>query len=67
MLGEIVSKILPLMKDQSTVLYLNFVKGVDDVTDINKGNVNVNKYTGQMKTDIRQETAKQFCKAGFQC
>ncbi|XP_065893823.1 uncharacterized protein [Dysidea avara] len=53
MWGETVSKVLPLMKDQSTVLYLDFVKDVEDVTDvIKRGDVNVGKYTGQMKVPV---------------
>jgi len=33
---ETVSKVLPLTRDQSTVLYLDFVKDVEDVTDVIK-------------------------------
>jgi len=63
---ETVSKILPLMRDHSTVLYLDFVKDVEDVTDvIKRGDVNVSKYTGKMNVDVRKETEKQFLQGKF--
>ena len=66
MWGETVSKVLPLMKDQSTVLYLDFVKDVEDVTDvIKRGDVNVGKYTGQMKVPVCEEIEKTFLQGNY--
>ena len=63
---ETVSKVLPLMRDQSTVFYLDFVKDVEDVTDVVKrGDVNVSKYTGKMNVDARKETEKNFLLGKF--
>ena len=68
MWGETVSKVLPLMKNQSTVLYLDFVKDVEDITDIFKrGDVNVGKYTGRMNVEKRKQAEKNFCKVVIQC
>ena len=66
MWGETVSKVLPLMKDQSTVLYLDFVKDVEDVTDvIKRGDVNVGKYTGQMKVPVCEEIEKKILQGNY--
>ena len=43
-----INKIKPLFKDHSTVLYLDFVKDVEEVTNVlSQGNAKVGKYTGQ--------------------
>ena len=66
MWGETVSKVLPLMKNQSTVLYLDFVKDVEDITDIVKrGDVNVGKYTGRMNVEERKQAEKNFLQGSY--
>ena len=66
MWGETASKVLPMMKNQSTVLYLDFVKDIEDVTDIFKrGNVDVGKYTGRMNVKERKQAEKNFLQGSY--
>ena len=56
-----INEIKPLFKDHSTVLYLDFVKDVEEVTNIlSQGNAKVGKYTGQMTVDDQKVADKRF-------
>ena len=56
-----INKIKPLFKDHSTVLYLDFVKDVEEVTNIlSQGHTKVGKYTGQMTVDDQKVADKGF-------
>ena len=52
--GVAINNIKKLLEGHSTVVYLDFVKDVDEVTDIlHQGGCKVGKHTGQMSTDDR--------------
>ena len=56
-----INKIKPLFEDHSTVLYLDFVKDAEEVTNIlSQGNAKVGKYTGQMTVDDQKVADKRF-------
>ena len=61
MWGVTVSNIQKLLEGHSTVVYLDFVRDVDDVTDIlHQGGCKVGKFTGQMSVDDRQQADRKF-------
>lgn len=50
-----------MMESQSTVVYLDFVKDVEEVTEIlRQGNFKVGKYTGQMTAEDRKQAECKF-------
>ena len=56
-----INKIKLLFKDHSTMLYLDFVKDVEKVTNIlSQGNAKVGKHTGQMTIDDQKVADKRF-------
>ena len=55
-----INKIKPLFKDHSTVLYLDFVKDVEEVNVLSQGNAKVGKYTKQMTVDDQKVADKRF-------
>ena len=58
---QCINKIKPLFEDHSTVLYLDFVKDIEEVTNIlSQGNAKVGKYTGQMTVDDQKVADKRF-------
>ena len=61
MWGVAISNIEKLLEGHSTVVYLDFVKDVDEVTDIlRQGGCKVGKYTGQMSINDRQQADRKF-------
>ena len=49
------------MTDQSAVLYLDFVKDVEEVVEIlRKDGIKAGKYTGQMTVEDRKQSEKLF-------
>ena len=51
----------PFIKDHSVVIYLDFVKDVEEVTELlKKENFTVEKYTGQMSVSDRQKADRKF-------
>jgi len=61
--GETITKIKSMMKTQSTVLYLDFVRDVEDVTDfLRRDGVKAGKYTGQMDIKDRKHAEQNFLK-----
>ena len=54
-------KLKPIMESQSTVVYLDFVKDVEEVTEILcQGNFKIGKYTGQMTVEDRKQADRKF-------
>ena len=63
MWGVAISNIQKLLEGHSTVVYLDFVRDVDEVTDIlRQYGCKVGKYTGQMSVDDRQQADRKFFK-----
>ena len=61
MWGVAISNIEKLSEGHLTVVYLDFVKDVDEVTDIlHQGGCKVGKYTGQMSINDRQQADRKF-------
>ena len=56
-----VHKLKPMMESQLTVVYLDFVKDVEEVIEIlRQGNFKVGKYTGQMTVEDRKQADRKF-------
>lgn len=56
-----VNKIEPLFKDHSTILYLDFLRDVEEITDIlRQKDIKAGRYTGQMKPDEQKQADKMF-------
>jgi len=59
--GDTVHKIRPLIENQSTVVYLDFVKDVLEVSDtLSKDGIKVEKYTGKLKDKERKLADTRF-------
>ena len=54
-------KLKPMMESQSVVVYLDFVKDAEEVTEkLHQGNFKVGKYTGQMTVEDRKQADRKF-------
>jgi len=61
MWGEAITRLKCTLKSQPTVLYLDFVRDVEDVTEfLNRDGVKAGKYTGKMKVEDREKAEKNF-------
>ena len=50
-----------MTESKSTVIYLDFVKDVEEVTEaLKQDGIKVDKYTGQMNVEDRKQTDKKF-------
>ena len=59
--GEAVAKIKCTMNGRSTVLYLDFVRDVEDVSEfLKQEGVKAGKYTGKMSVEDRKQAEKKF-------
>ena len=59
--GNTIDKIKPMTESKSTVIYLDFVKDVEEVTEaLKQDGIKVDKYTGQMNVEDRKQTDKKF-------
>jgi len=59
--GEAVSKIKCTLKSLSTVLYLDFVRDVEDVAEfLKQDGAKVGKYTGKMSIEDQKQAKKKF-------
>jgi len=57
----VLHKIKPMMESQSTVVYLDFVKDVEEVTDIlRQSNFKAGKYTGKMTVEDRKQADRKL-------
>ena len=61
MWADSINKIELLFKDHSTVLYLDFAKDVEEITDIlRQKNVKAGRYTGQISVSDQKQADKMF-------
>ena len=61
MWGEAITRLKCTLKSQPTVLYLDFVWDVEDVTEfLNRDGVKAGKYTGKMKVEDCEKAEKNF-------
>ena len=58
--ADSINKIESLFKDHSTVLYLDFAKDVEEITDIlRQKNIKAGRYTGQISVSDQKQADKQ--------
>ena len=61
MWGHTINKLKSTMTDQSAVLYLDFVKDVEEIVEILRNDgIKVGKYTGQMTVEDCKQSEKLF-------
>ena len=61
MWGEAVAKIKCALNSLSTVLYLDFVRDVEDVTEfLKQDGAKVRQYAGKMSIEDQKQTEKKF-------